>query len=208
MAFRDYPELAEGVRFLQRSLERGRLPHACLFAGDDLESLEKLTRTLAKTLSCQQAVLKSGESVDCCDQCPACARIEAGRHSDVHWVRPESKSRVITIDQMRDLLREVHLKPGESRYKVCAVIAADRMNDRAANAFLKTLEEPPPRSILVLSTPNPQRMLETIMSRCQRLNFGAGGLRRFDGTPREWLADFSRIASGGRQGLLARYRLT
>jgi DNA polymerase-3 subunit delta' len=207
MAFRDFPEQAEGVEFLQRSLERGRLPHACLFTGDDLDTLEGLARTLAKTLNCLKPVLKKGARVECCDRCPVCLRIEHGNHRDVHWVRPESKSRVIVIEQMRQMIQEVNLKPSEAEYKVFTVVAADRMNEKAANAVLKTLEEPPPRSILILATIEPQRLLETILSRCQRLKFGGEGLKRYQGTPREWLGDFGQIAAAGRKGLLARYRL-
>jgi len=192
---------------LQRSLERGRLPHPCLFTGDDLDTLEGLARTLAKTLNCLKPVLKKGARVDCCDRCPVCLRIEQGNHGDVNWVRPESKSRVILIEQMRQIIHEVNLKPSEAEYKVFTVMAADRMNEKAANAFLKTLEEPPPRSILILTTIEPQRLLETILSRCQRLKFGGEGMKRYQGTPREWLGEFGRIAAAGRQGLLARYRL-
>ena len=64
---------------------------------------------------------------------------------------PESKSRVITIDQMRDLMQTVFLKPNDAEYKVAVIVGADRLNPQAANAFLKTLEEPPPRSVLILA---------------------------------------------------------
>ena len=69
-------------------------------------------------------------------------KIEGGNHADIHWIRPESKSRVITVDQMRELMQEINLKPTEAEYKVAVIVCADRLNVSAANAFLKTLEEP------------------------------------------------------------------
>src|SRR5437588_5258654 len=151
MAFKDFPEHAQGIQLLQRSLERGRLAHGYLFTGHHLDELEALARSLAKTLNCLQPVKKSRAAIDCCDQCLPCQKIEHGNHADVRWVRPESKSRVIVIEQMRELMQMIHLKPTEAQYKVAGIVAADRMNEKAANAFLTTLEEPPAKSILNLT---------------------------------------------------------
>ncbi len=182
MAFKDFPRHTQGVELLQRSLERRRLAHGYLFSGHQLDELEAIARTLAKTLNCERPVKKAGVAVDCCDQCLACRKIEHGNHADVHWVRPESKSRIITVDQVRELMREIQLKPAEAEFKVATIIAADRLRVEAANAFLKTLEEPPAKSILILLTTDPQRILETILSRCLRLNFAGEGPRRPDPT--------------------------
>jgi DNA polymerase III subunit delta' len=209
MAFKGYPEQNQGVRLLQRSLERGRLGHAYLFAGSQLDELETVARTLAKTLNCEQPV-RSGEhrtAVDCCDACLSCRKIELGNHSDMHWVRPESKSRVITIEQTRDLMREIQLKPTEADFKVAIIVGADRMNPQAANAFLKTLEEPPAKSILILISTEPQRLLETILSRCLRLNFGGESGRTLDTALLDWLAVFSEAAAAEQSSLLGRYNL-
>ena len=207
MAFTDFPEQAQGVTLLQRSLQRGRLGHAYLFAGVQLETLEGLAKTLAKTLNCQRPGKKDGLAVDCCDECARCRRIEGETHGDVHWVRPESKSRIISVDQMRELMREVQLKPNEAEYKVAVIVAADRLNVQAANAFLKTLEEPPAKSILILLTTEPQRILETILSRCLRLGFGGEGARKWDAGLLDWLAKFSELAGAEQKSLLGRYRL-
>ena len=209
MAFRDFPEQAQGAQLLQRSLERGRLAHAYLFTGHQLDELEALARTLAKTLNCQSPVhgKTGGAGVDCCDACLACRKIGHDKHADVHWVRPESKSRVVTIDQMRGLMREIYLKPTEAEHKVAIIVAADRLNVPAANAFLKTLEEPPAKSVLILLTTEPQRLLETILSRCLRLNFAGEGMTPLDAARMEWLAKFSAMAAGGQRNLLGRYRL-
>ena len=215
MAFRDFPAQAQGVKLLQRSLERGRLAHAYLFTGDQLDPLEGLARALAKTLNCIHPVKSNGVAVDCCDQCLNCRKVEDGNHADVFWVRPESKTRLIKIGQIvrreesppRVLLDAVNLKPTESEYKFGIIVAADRMNAAAANAFLKTLEEPPPRSVLILLTTEPQRLLETINSRCLRLNFAGEGPRQWAPAQMEWLAAFSEMAGADQKGLMGRYRL-
>jgi DNA polymerase-3 subunit delta' len=215
MAFKDFPEQAQGVELLQRSLERGRLGHGYLFTGHQLGPLEGLARTLAKTLNCLHPVKRGGVAVDCCDRCLGCRKVEHDNHADVFWVRPESRSRQIRIGQIvrreespsRVLLDAVNLKPTESQYKFGIIVAADRMNDQAANAFLKTLEEPPPRSVLILLTTEPQRLLETILSRCLRLNFAGEGPQQLAPAQMEWLATFSEMAAADQKSLLGRYRL-
>ena len=153
--------------------------------------------------------------VDCCERCLNCQKIEHGNHADVFWVRPESKLRQIRIRQIvrrddsppRVLLDAVNLKPTESQYKVAVIVAADRMNVEAANAFLKTLEEPPPHSVLILLTTEPQRVIETIRSRCLRLNFAGEGPQQLAPQQLEWLASFSEMAAADQKSLLGRYRL-
>ena len=207
MAFQDYSGSQQSVELLQRSLERGRLAHGYLFGGTELDSVEAIARTLAKTLNCQQPRRRNGRPVDSCDKCPTCQKIDHSNHPDVHWVRPESKSRIITVAQMREIMREIQLKPKESSYKVAVIVAADRLRVEGANAFLKTLEEPPPDSILVLLTTEPQRVLETIVSRCLRLNFGDGVHRPVDPAHREWLDAFGELAGVEQKSLISRYRL-
>jgi DNA polymerase III subunit delta' len=209
MAFADFAGQKQAVTLLQRSMERGRLAHAYLFAGHEMSELEALARTLAKTLNCQhpKRASKAGPAIDCCGECPSCRKIDGDNHADIHWVRPESKSRVITVDQMRELMHEIHLKPNEAEFKVAVIAAADRLNPQAANAFLKTLEEPPAKSILVLLTTDPQRLLETVVSRCLRLNFGAESGKPLAGPQMEWLKSFAEMAAGEQKSLLGRYRL-
>jgi DNA polymerase-3 subunit delta' len=101
MAFRDFIGQAKVTQLLQRSLDRGRVAHGYLFSGDQLGGLEDMARTLAKTLNCHSPVRgASGKAVDCCDQCLPCRSIDSFNHADVQWVRPESKSRIISVDQM------------------------------------------------------------------------------------------------------------
>ena len=207
MAFKDFPKQEQGVGLLQRSLERNRLGHCYLFTGQQLDELEVLARTLAKTLNCRNPIRAGGAPIDSCDNCPSCANIDQATHPDVHWVRPESKTRIIMIEQVREVMREIQLKPAEAAYKVAVVVAADRLRAEAANAFLKTLEEPPANSLLILLTTDPQRLIETILSRCLRLNFGGGHLPSLGSPALNWLTQFIELAASEQKSLLGRYRL-
>lgn len=215
MSFNQLDSLGDSMVLLQRSLKRGRLGHAYLFHGGELSALEKVARTLAKVLNCANPPRQnaSGLPLDSCDSCLSCRKIQEDQHPDVMWVRPESKSRVIKIEQMverpgslRPLLPAMYLKPTEARYKVGVIVAADRLNENAANAFLKTLEEPPADCVFILLTAEPQRLLDTILSRCLRFNFGGeGSLVGSAADP--WLTEFARLAAADQRSLLGRYNL-
>ncbi len=195
------------VELLQRSVARGRLAHAYLFTGEDAEALEGLARNLAKALNCEQPVTE-GAGLDCCDRCSSCRRVDADNHPDVLWIRPGSKLRLIRVVRVRELLHTIYLKPTEARWKVAVLVGADRMNDQAANALLKTLEEPPGNAVLILLSTRPERLLETVVSRCLRLRF-AGGAR--PGAPAgesvAWLESFSASLREGGTTVLWRYQL-
>jgi DNA polymerase-3 subunit delta' len=108
---------------------------------------------------------------------------------------------------VRALLETVYLKPIAARYKVAVIAGADRLNVQAANAFLKTLEEPPDRSVLLLLTTEPSRVIETVRSRCLRLNFSGGARPAADPAVLVWVRSFADQAVAAQGGLLARYRL-
>jgi DNA polymerase III subunit delta' len=209
MAFADFPELASSIQLLQRSLQQERLGHAYLLTGDDPAPLESVARTLAKTINCLGASTPEGGLIpsDSCDHCPSCRRIDTFQHPDVLWVRPESKLRAITISQIRDVMHTVNLKPAEARWKATVIVGADRLNVQAANAFLKTLEEPPPRSILLLLSTEPQRLLDTILSRCLRLNFSSATYQPISHEQQTWLEEFAATAAKPQASLIARYQL-
>jgi DNA polymerase III delta' subunit len=202
MAFADFQGRHDAIEILQRSIGRARLGHAYLFSGDDGVELAGVARTLAKVVNCEQR----GAGTDSCDTCSSCRRIESGNHPDVLWVRPESRSRVILIDQVREIQHAVGLKPTEARTKVAVVVDAERMNTQAANAFLKTLEEPSGNSMLILLSSRPQNLIETILSRCLHLRF-AGGERRLAAGVADWLSRFAGYAAKPGQGMLGRYEL-
>jgi DNA polymerase-3 subunit delta' len=104
-------------------------------------------------------------------------------------------------------MQTIYLKPLDGDSKVAVIVAADRLNVQAANAFLKTLEEPPSRSTVLLLSVEPERMLETILSRCLRLNFATDSRLRWNQGQADWLAQFSGLAAAEQKSLLGRYRL-
>ncbi len=127
--------------------------HSYLLTGDRSESLENLALGLA------------GQVLGAAPQ----------EHPDFHSVRPESKSRHITVEQIRDLERELYLRPFTAPLKVAVIFDAERMclgGASAANAFLKTLEEPPAHTLILLTSGRPAMLLPTIISRCLRLDLG------------------------------------
>ena len=166
MSFKDLTGQREVADRLARSLRQGRLAHAYLLVGPRGSGKEAVARTLAQALNCERL------EHDACGQCPSCQLIAKDKHPDIHWVKPESKSRRIRVEQIRDFESVVRLRPNQARLKVGILLDADCLIEAAANAFLKTLEEPPPRTILLLLTAEPQRLLPTILSRCLRLTLG------------------------------------
>ena len=161
------------VQLLRRSLQKGRLAHAYLLVAENLNDAQRLARELAKVVNCEKTA-SSATGDEACDRCTSCEKIEAGNHPDVRWIRPEMKSRQIGIEQVRELEQPLYLAAGEGRMKVGVLVEADRLTVPAANAFLKTLEEPPADSLILLLSAEPQRLLETILSRCQRISLAAG----------------------------------
>jgi DNA polymerase-3 subunit delta' len=106
---------------------------------------------------------------DCCDECSSCRKIESGSHPDFLLIAPHSGQ--IRIEEIRAIDNALSLKPFEGKWKIVIVDEAHMMNSFAANAFLKTLEEPPKESLIILISSNPDRLPDTIRSRCSRLNF-------------------------------------
>ncbi len=166
MSFSDMKQQEAVAEQLHRSLRRGRLAHAYLFTGPRGSGKEAVARTLAKALNC------TGKDYDSCDHCDSCRRADEGAHPDVYWVRPESKSRRIQVEQMREFMKAVNLRSSMGGVKVGIVVDADCLGEEASNAFLKTLEEPPAQTVIILLTADPQRLLPTILSRCLRISFG------------------------------------
>lgn len=142
---------------------------------------------------------------EACGTCSSCRRVRSGLHPDVYWLRAESKLRILRVDQVRELIQAVQLKPTEARVKVGILDGADRLTPQAANAFLKTLEEPPARSLLILLSTEPDRLLETILSRCLRLTFP--GQPAADESQLAWLHRLATALIQPSRSLLARYRI-
>jgi DNA polymerase-3 subunit delta' len=146
---------------LSRALTNGRLAHAYLFSGPDGIGKRLMALALARAIVCHE---QRG-----CGNCLACRKIDHQNHPDLHILEPDGSS--IKIEQIRSLQRDLNLKPLESPRKICLIEQADVMTVGAANALLKTLEEPRGDTLLILLTAQPNRLLETIRSRCQPLPF-------------------------------------
>ncbi|HZS04852.1 MAG TPA: DNA polymerase III subunit delta' [Blastocatellia bacterium] len=156
---------------LQRLLQRGQFGTTLIFAGPEGVGKRQFALTLAKAANCQgaKAVKDAGYPLDSCDECPMCRRIEAGSCGDVAQVRPDGA--FIKIAQTRALAEEVQFRPREGRQRFFLIDEADKLREEAANSLLKTLEEPPATSTIILITSRPDALLITIRSRAQRLNF-------------------------------------
>jgi DNA polymerase-3 subunit delta' len=161
------------VRAFEHAVRRNRLAHAYLFAGPAGVGKRLFAGELAKALLCEQA---SPERLEACDRCPSCSQVEAGTHPDCFAIARPADSPNLPIDTVRELCRNLSLKPARGRGKVAILDDADDLDDpptnhAAANCFLKTLEEPPPGSVLILVGTGPERQLPTILSRCQVVRF-------------------------------------
>lgn len=155
------------VALLQGALRRGRIPSAYLFLGPHHVGKRTTAVALAQALNCVDAAAR--EAADACGACPSCRRIAGGEHADVDVVRPDGQ--FVKIDQVREIAGRLALIPYEARKRVVIVAQAERMNLPAANAFLKTLEEPPADTLIVLCAEDARRLPETIVSRCVPVRF-------------------------------------
>ncbi|HXX80558.1 MAG TPA: AAA family ATPase [Thermodesulfovibrionales bacterium] len=178
------------VGIILRTLRNNRIPSTYLFTGESGIGKKLTAINLAKALNCLQGVVGyeplfgaqgtgsesfkgdgvSGDrSVDACDKCSSCRKIDLFTHPDLLVIAPEKGE--IRVDEIRGVEEALSLKPFEGRKKVVIIDDAHTMNQSAANAFLKTLEEPPDESLLILVTPHPDMLPETIRSRCSQITF-------------------------------------
>ena len=162
-----FPWHQEPWQRLCRARKSGRLAHAILLAGPSGLGKAAFARRLAYSLVC----IEPGDSGDACGRCSACRQAAAGSHPDLQVVMPEETKKHIRIDAIRGLTENSELSGQESGHRVFDIEPADAMNRSAANALLKTLEEPSSRTLLILVSSHPDRLAATIRSRCQTLNF-------------------------------------
>ena len=159
------------VRILTTFLKYGTIPHALLFTG--IEGVGKESTALAFAMACncsgQNSDPGNPESEIPCGHCKSCRKIEAGNHPDIIRVTPSGP--FIKISQIRSLCQTLAMKPYEAKRRVVIITGAQGMNPAAGNAFLKMLEEPPLRTILILLATHTSDLLPTIVSRCQQIRF-------------------------------------
>ncbi|MDH5201820.1 MAG: AAA family ATPase, partial [Nitrospirota bacterium] len=158
MSLRDVIGQDRAVTILLRTIERGRIPSSYLFAGEPGIGKKFTAINLAKALNCQSTGHRAQgielnnnkllTQIDACNECVSCKKIDAGVHPDFLLI--SSKSGQIRIEEIRAIDDALSFKPFEGRKKVVIIDEADTMNPYAANAFLKTLEEPPEDSLIIL----------------------------------------------------------
>ena len=161
---------------LQQSVQQDRLPHGLLLQGPAGVGKFAFARLFAQTLLCQQpeSVLvpaSSTEVLQPCGQCSSCQLIAAGNHPDFQIIEPEKDGGQIKVDQIRALIESTSLSSQYNGYKVIIINPAEAMNISAANSLLKTLEEPPQKTLLILVARQISRLPATIRSRCQMRQF-------------------------------------
>jgi DNA polymerase-3 subunit delta' len=191
VAFKDIIGQEKAVGMLSGIIKRQRLASSYLFSGEAGIGKKTTALNFAKALNCQTTVRSEELGVknqgsedftldltphgsplippDACDECDSCVKIASGSHPDVVLVAPEERQ--IRIEEIRMIDEALSYKPFEGRKKVVIVDDAETMNVPAANAFLKTLEEPPEESVIILVSSRPDLLLPTIRSRCSRINF-------------------------------------
>lgn len=141
-----------------------------LFVGDDRDQIEAVLEILTKKLSCQKAD-DSSLAEGYCGQCQDCQLIAARQHPDIYWIQPKGSSGTIKIEDIRILNEKINLKPFQIQRKIFIIQDAQRMGIEAANALLKTLEEPPKNASVVLISKSATELLPTIVSRCKLVRF-------------------------------------
>jgi DNA polymerase-3 subunit gamma/tau len=151
------------VRTLQNAVERGKVHHAYLFVGSRGTGKTSMAKILAACLNCMK-----GPTTSPCGECESCVAIAGATSLDVIEMDAASNN---SVDDIRDLREKVAYAPVSGRHKVYILDEAHMLSPQAWNAFLKTLEEPPPRTIFVLATTEAQKVLPTVVDRCHRFDF-------------------------------------
>ena len=153
------------VEQLQHTVASDRIAGAYLFVGPTGVGKETVARYFAQLIFCQQ----NAQPPTVCGTCLACRKVDSGNHPDLQFIRPEGS--LLKIGQIRELQKRIIYEPLEASRKVYILTDVDRMNAEAENCLLKTLEEPPASSVLILLTSNIRALLPTTRSRCQILQF-------------------------------------
>lgn len=153
------------IEQLQRTVASERIAGAYLFVGPTGVGKETVARYFAQLIFCQQ----DAQPPTVCGTCLACRKVDSGNHPDLQFIRPEGS--LLKIGQIRELQKQIIYEPLEASRKVYILTDTERMNPEAENCLLKTLEEPPAASVLILLTSNIQALLPTTRSRCQILQF-------------------------------------
>jgi DNA polymerase-3 subunit delta' len=163
MSFKHICGQEKPIAFLKGAMEKGRLSHAYLFFGMRGVGKRTTAGVFARALNCKEGL------PDACERCPSCLKAVSGNHPDIVVIQPSGQ--FIRIQEIREIQSQMRFRPFEGRTRVFLIFDAETMNIAAANALLKTLEEPSPSNIMILVSSRPQQLPMTIISRCQQLRF-------------------------------------
>jgi len=152
-----------------QALKNDRLAHAYLLVGDPRAGGRDFAMRLVQALFCAKGPEFAGDACDGCD------RVARRIHPDVVWLEPFGKNPTIKVEALENVLGFLSRTSFEGGWKAVVLLQADRLQDQAANKLLKTLEEPPPRTLLLLVSDRPEQVLPTLVSRCQRVNVDREG---------------------------------
>jgi DNA polymerase-3 subunit delta' len=166
MAFKDVLGHSKPITLLQRAIRNEKVVNSYLFLGNEGIGKKVVALQFSKALNCLGGEAERGEA---CDHCTSCKKIDHALHPDVLLIEPEGQN--IRVEQVRQLQKELAYRPYEGRRRVCILTAADRMAPHIPNTLLKTLEEPPLHTVIILLANNSRFMLPTILSRCQPVRF-------------------------------------
>ena len=180
MSFKDIKGQDKPIQILKEYIKHSRLTGSYLFTGEEGVGKKLVAKTLAKALNCES------QALDSCDRCASCLKIEKGQHPDIHvlegsvssGVNLEQDQRIgaqvsdsLKIEYIRQLQKDINLKPYEAKLKVFIIDNAHNLTAEASNALLKILEEPPPGSLIILISAKPALLFKTIISRCKMMKF-------------------------------------
>lgn len=182
--------------YIERSVEAERLAQAYVIVAPPRGVGDALAIRVLSLLFCS-----SDDGVPC-GCCRGCITVRERTHPDVHWIEPQKKSRIISVEQMRGIQKQIYETSFSGGWKVCVLVGADCLNLSAANAFLKTLEEPPERTLFLLLTDGPQRLLPTIISRCHRMTVTGAETDDLGDELRASVVDILADTTGGEFGVM------
>lgn len=172
MIFRDIIGHRRLTTLIARAIDRESLPPTLLFAGPTGVGKWAVARATAQAVNCIDQVRPAGDlAIDACGTCRSCDRIARGVHVDVLMLEPDDRAS-IKIDVVREMLSKISYRPFEGRRRVVLIREADTLEPESQNSLLKSLEEPPPGTMFILTTAVPGTLLPTVRSRCMRLRFG------------------------------------
>lgn len=160
-----YPWQLKQWQQLVTAVQQDKLPHALLLAGIPGLGKQQFAQNLAQFILCQAPHNQSA-----CNACTSCLLFTSQNHPDYYFLQPEEESKSLKIDTVRTLITDLQQTAQQGTYKV-AILSADQLNQAAANCLLKTLEEPTRDTIIILLTSDPERLLATLCSRCQKIDF-------------------------------------